>query len=888
VPSLPRTARRSAAALVAAGLAAVGVPALSAAPATAATNGSLAYGLTSDNKIVSFRVGAPSTVLTDVAVSGLAAGEDLLGIDIRPATGQLYALGSTSRLYVIDPLTGVATGGAALSTAVSGTAFGVDFNPVVDRLRVVSDADQNLRVNVDTGATTVDGALAYGSGDAGSGTNPAVAAAAYTNSAAGATTTTLFDIDTVRDVLVTQAPPNNGTLVTVGSLGVDTSAVAGLDVEPVAGTAYAVLQTAAGSALYTVDLSSGAASAVGAVRATLEDLAVAAPRFAVSDSTVAEGSTATITVRRSGDTADAATVDYATSAGAATEQVDFTRSSGTLTFAAGETSKTFTVATANDGATEGAESFTVTLSNPSTGSVLSPAKATVTITDAEAGKAYGLTTSNQLVAFSVSTPGTITSTVQITGLQAGEDLVGIDVRPATGELFAVGSTSRLYVVEPATGAATEKAVLSVALSGTAFGVDFNPSVDRLRIVSNTGQNLRVAPDTGAVTVDGPLAYDAADAGAGTAPRVTGAAYTNNTAAATPTVLIDIDTARDVLVRQTPPNNGTLVTIGALGVDVSDTATVGIDISSQGGAAFAVLTPVGTNGVGLYRVDTGTGAVRLLGLLGNATVEDVALASVAPQQSASPSASPSQSASPPPSPSQAPGCTTAQQNLPITFLVTQGKVGNGQVGPVANATQLVTVQISGATPGGTVVLEAYQQNHFGTATFANSGNLRTAVADSAGVAKIDVRFSSNARARARMQGCAFGNTANNNAGYSQGNGANGNVLYVKTVLTFTVTRVNVNTLRISGDSLPARPGGLIVNIDCKTARCATANNPNGIILQPRANPTNGEFGPVEYTFKNFKAGERVTLYATTGDPATGKGDAQNIAGRSNDRSVVFVR
>jgi hypothetical protein len=269
------------------------------------------------------------------------------------------------------------------------------------------------------------------------------------------------------------------------------------------------------------------------------------------------------------------------------------------------------------------------------------------------------------------------------------------------------------------------------------------------------------------------------------------------------------------------------------------------------------------------------------------------ASTSPSASASQSTSPSASASASQSTSPAPSCTPAQQNLRIKYLVTQGKVGNGQVGPVANATQLVTVQVDGATPGGTIVLEAYQQNHFGTATFANSGNLRTAVADSAGVAKIDVRFSSNARTRARMQGCTFSTTSNNNSGYSQGSGANGNVLYVKTVLTFTVTRVNVTTLRISGDSLPARPGGLIVNIDCKDAKCRAGvnqngNNPNGILLQPRANPTNGEFGPVEYTFKTFKAGERVTLYATTGDPDTGKGDAQNIAGRSNDRSVVFVR
>ena len=100
----------------------------------------------------------------------LLDGEDVLGIDVRPANGKLYGLTSTGRILVIDP----ASGGTQLvstSTAVpSGSAFGVDFNPVVDRLRVVSSTGQNLRINVDTGAATVDTALSFASGDANSGT----------------------------------------------------------------------------------------------------------------------------------------------------------------------------------------------------------------------------------------------------------------------------------------------------------------------------------------------------------------------------------------------------------------------------------------------------------------------------------------------------------------------------------------------------------------------------------------------------------------------------------------------------------------------------------------------------------------------------------------------
>ena len=126
------------------------------------------------------------------------ADEQIVGLDVRPADKQLVALGSTSRLYRIDGASGAATaiGSASFVPAFAGTSLGFDFNPTVDRIRVTSDARQNLRLHPDTGATAaVDGQLAYAAGDAGAGSTPRIVGSAYTNSVAGATTTQLFDLD---------------------------------------------------------------------------------------------------------------------------------------------------------------------------------------------------------------------------------------------------------------------------------------------------------------------------------------------------------------------------------------------------------------------------------------------------------------------------------------------------------------------------------------------------------------------------------------------------------------------------------------------------------------------------------------------------------------------
>lgn len=219
-------------------------------------------GLTGNNTLVSFD---PSDLTATNSIGVTGVNGTLLGIDFRPANGLLYGVTDTNRLYTIDTASGAATFISTLSVSFNaGIQSGFDFNPVPDRLRLVGTNDQNLRVNVDTGAVTVDGTLAYNAGDANAGANPNVTAAAYTNSFAGTQTTQLFGIDSALDVLVLQNPPNNGTLTTIGSLGIDFGSTGGFDIlSPSIGInkAFAV----SGSTLYNINLANGAATTIGTV-----------------------------------------------------------------------------------------------------------------------------------------------------------------------------------------------------------------------------------------------------------------------------------------------------------------------------------------------------------------------------------------------------------------------------------------------------------------------------------------------------------------------------------------------------------------------------------------------------------------------------------------------
>ncbi len=220
-----------------------------ASPAWAVT----VFGIDLSGRLVTFDSAAPATITSTRVISG-TIGSAILGIDFRPATGELFALGGNSQLYTINTGTGTATAVGGPIAGLSGSNFGFDFNPTVDRIRLVSDAGQNLRLNPATGAiAATDTAYTY----AGGGT-PTITAVGYTNSVAGATSTTLYGIDYTLNTLALIGSPNGGAVTTVGALGFDVDADASLDITP-DGQAF----LSSGFDFYRVNLTTGSATLLG-------------------------------------------------------------------------------------------------------------------------------------------------------------------------------------------------------------------------------------------------------------------------------------------------------------------------------------------------------------------------------------------------------------------------------------------------------------------------------------------------------------------------------------------------------------------------------------------------------------------------------------------------
>lgn len=441
------------------------------------------YAITNINELVSFNGTTPGTFTSKKPITGIGTGEKLLSIDFRPATGELYALSDASKLYIINQTDAKArvVSSTSFTPAISGSIAHIDFNPTVDRIRLVSNMGQNLRLHPETGMTAAIDLVINATNTV------AVTGIAYTNSKAGASSTVLYDIDMNTKKLYMQNPPNNGTLVEVGSLGIDFTGNAAFDITP---SNVAIL--AAGSAFYTINLTTGAASKVGALAEAVVDIAVQ------------------------------------------TEAV-----------------------------------------------------------------AYATDANNNLLIFNPMNVSAGVVTKAIVGLQSSENIVGIDFRPLNGQLYALGSTSRLYTINLASGAATQVGTtqFSTLLVGTDFGMDFNPTVDRIRVVSNTGQNLRINPNDGTIA-----AVDAAiNPGI---PTLSATAYTNNFAGATTTAMLVLDHTTDKLYNQNPPNNGTLVEIGNLGIDIQ--SSNGFDISSRTNTGYLIATAAGTTN--LYMVNTTTGSL----------------------------------------------------------------------------------------------------------------------------------------------------------------------------------------------------------------------------------------------------------------------------------------
>jgi hypothetical protein len=229
------------------------------------------YGVddSSGQTLISFDSSSPGALQSGVAISGLQSNETVKGIDFRPATNQLYALGSTNRLYTLNVLTGVASqvGVGPFAPPLSGSNFGFDFNPVMDRIRVVSNTRKNYVLNPNDATAVAATDLAFGPGDPNFGVSPNVEFSAYTNSVNPAPAATqLYGIDTGLDILVAQAN-SAGTLGTVGPLGVNVGAVGGFDISGANNVAYAAMLPANSSSsnLYAINLLTGLATNLGMI-----------------------------------------------------------------------------------------------------------------------------------------------------------------------------------------------------------------------------------------------------------------------------------------------------------------------------------------------------------------------------------------------------------------------------------------------------------------------------------------------------------------------------------------------------------------------------------------------------------------------------------------------
>ena len=440
--------------------------------------------LAEGNQLYFYQEGDLDFPVDSKMISGLESGESIISIDYRPATGQLYGLSSASKLYLINENSGMATALSemAFSPAIEGTSASLDFNPTVDRVRVVSESGQNLRLHPETGmVVAIDGSI-------NGGMNPMIGAVAYSNSVSGATSTTLFDIDINQDKLYKQVPPNDGGLEEVGDLGEDFDGATDMDINPDNTYALAVSRTTSNQArLYLIDLASGNASWIGIFQEDV--ISVAFKTDPIAYATDAEGM--------------------------------FYR-------------------------------FNPMMPQP--------------------------------------------TMVALQGLGEGEEIVGLDFRPAKGQLLAVSNWSQLYSVNPSNGMLMKIGdPFTPMIEGTWVGFDFNPTVDRIRLVTDAGQNLRLHPDLGTVVaIDGDLNPGM--------PMVSAAAYSDNFAGTTQTTLFVLDHMDHMLYKQIPPNDGVLVAVGDLGLEFSEEN--GFDIGGMSGMAFALLQVSGVTGV--YQIDLMTG------------------------------------------------------------------------------------------------------------------------------------------------------------------------------------------------------------------------------------------------------------------------------------------
>jgi hypothetical protein len=500
-----------------------------------------------------------------VPLQGITTGQTLVGMDYRPNTGQLLALGynptipagsnvpSTAynaQLYVLDPAANTATPiGSAIRLELGGITdrIGFDFNPTVDRIRVVSTNGTNLRLNPNNGAL-VPGTNAVNGGDPNlNPAAPSIGSVAYTNSYAGSTATMLYDIDETTGTIYTQNPANAGTLINPVSLTFNGAGIA--------------------PNTQAIDFDIYFDASTGTNRGFLTEV----------------------------------------TSGGSSNFYAFNPATGEATNKTNTIPQVLGVFTLRDIAVAIAP---LTQPTPLVGQLL-----------------YGVAGGN-LISFDSGAPRNIRTAVNITGLPATQVLAGIDFRPLTGELYAFGydatnQLGQLYTLNTTTGALTAVGAARSYPLGTnasAIGFDFNPTVDRIRITSATNQaNLRANPSDGTFLTDTNLTNS------GAAPSLSGVAYTNNDInPATGTALYGYDQSTNFLLLSSNANAGTYGNVGSgSGITVNTANGVDFDIFSNlnnpatpTNSAFLTATPSGAGFDNLYTVDLTAGTATLVARIGN--------------------------------------------------------------------------------------------------------------------------------------------------------------------------------------------------------------------------------------------------------------------------------
>jgi len=193
------------------------------------------YGLSDKNELIRYKAGPPAQLVSSIPIVGLAIDEHMMAIDFRPSNGWLYGVSDLSMLYIIDPVSGMVKD---LSTvpfepAIKGGTVGFDFDPFVDQIRLVTDLDQNIRLDPDLGKVmSVDNDLVPA--------ESAINSIAYSRLNTPSRTFPLYDIDVTSGKLFKQEP-NSGKLTYIGSLGLIISGEGGFDIGANAKNGLAVL-----------------------------------------------------------------------------------------------------------------------------------------------------------------------------------------------------------------------------------------------------------------------------------------------------------------------------------------------------------------------------------------------------------------------------------------------------------------------------------------------------------------------------------------------------------------------------------------------------------------------------------------------------------------------